>query len=288
MSIFNTVEAVPNRLSILFDVLRNAEPEGVDRKQLQKMISPASLRASEGGSPNIFNRSLKAFCDSGFAEIDSGKVCLAKPFQKQKKESDNIFIEVAQALLLDPTLDPNKDSVGLAVAISWFLCHAPTKPFSWDSAPTDELRKDFETNGPDFDLTNKERWQTFAYWARYLGFAKFWVSGKDNFVIPDPTIAVDRLLTNELPKKKEIPVESVLNALISAVSIFEGGKVRTLIEGQFQNKPVREKHCLSASTIFALQRLELANKLKLIHRDDAQPWMATGILDGRMTHIKLT
>jgi hypothetical protein len=283
MSVIGTVEAVPNRLQILWTVLRQAGKKGIERDMLQHMIVPESLTPGDeeekGEKLNAYRNALGEFVRSGFADYHDKAVRLVDTASSE-------FVECIERHLLAPDVNVSGDRGYLAGAIAWFLTREPIKPLPWDSAPQGALREDFGEASEVFDISNKERWQNFAYWARFLGYATLAEIGGHAVVVPDPKRALRRHMAAALPSSREAPVGVFLNRLATATPVFEGGAARRAIEGRFPEKRRKPPRELSLTTSLALRRLQIAGELRALRRDDAEIWVATGLHDGRVSHLE--
>jgi len=282
MSVIGTVEAVPNRLEILWTVLRPAGKAGIKRDTLQHMIVPESLSSGdeeEGGEKlNAYRNALGELVRSGFATSDDKTVKLVDTASSE-------FLECIERNLLAPDVNVSEDRGYLAGAIAWFLTHEPTKPLPWDSGQR-ALRDDFGETSETFDITNQGRWQNFAYWARFLGYATLAEIGGQGVVVPDPKRALRRHLAAALPSGQETPVGVFLSRLAAVTPVFEGGAVRRAIEDRFPEKRRRPPHELSRTTSLSLRRLQTAGELRALRRDDAEIWVTPGLHDGRVSHLE--
>jgi hypothetical protein len=292
VSVISTLEAVPNRLRILWEVLRDIGDDGIKRKELQKIISPISLDAQEdketSNTANTFRGALGALVEIGLAKIIKDSVSLTAISKESSSEGNITFISEIERTLLSPGTDIYAENGSLAGALAWLLTREPTQPLSWNSAPAKELQDDLGDNGPRFDLTNKERWQTFAYWARFLGYASIVEIDSQVWVIPDSSKAIRRHLDSVLPNKKEVPFKNLISGLSSKTPLFEEGSARISLESKFPSDPKREARILSPSTAFSLRRLEVTDNIKLILRSDAEIWVASGLSEDRISHVKKT
>ncbi len=282
MSVISTVEAVPNRLHILWTVLRDAGKKGVERDALQHMIVPESLSPGDeeekGEKLSAYRNALAELVRSGFAIYNDKAVLLADTASTE-------FLECIERNLLAPDINVSGDRGSLAGGIAWFLTREPTKPLPWDSAPQSALRDDLGEAPETFDITNKERWQNFAYWARFLGYATLAEIGGQAAVVPDPKIALHRHLDAALPSGEETPIGVFFSRLATATPVFEGGAARQVIEDRLQDNRRRPPRQLSFATSLALRRLQMVGELRPVRRDDAEIWVTPGLYDGRVSHF---
>jgi hypothetical protein len=284
MSVISTLEAVPNRLHIVWTVLREAGNRGIERDVLQHLIVPESLTAGDEDETgerrlNAYKNALGELVHSGFAAYN-GKLVVPTD------TASGDFLECVERHLLAPNVNISEDRGQLAGGIAWFLTREPTKPLVWDSAPQGPLRDDFGENPETFDITNKERWQNFAYWARFLGYATFAEIGAQAVLVPDPKLALRRHLDAVLPSGQETPIGAFLNGLATITPVLEGGAARQLIEDRLVNNRRRPQRALSSATSLALRRLQIAGELRPLRRDDAEVWVVEGLHDGRISHLE--
>ena len=70
MKAITLVGATPNRIVILYDVLAEAGPEGIDRDRLSALIGPSNLARSAGaGEDNAFTDCLNAGEELGVFQV---------------------------------------------------------------------------------------------------------------------------------------------------------------------------------------------------------------------------
>ena len=284
MSVIGTVEAVPNRLKILWSILRDEDAKGIDRDKLRSRITPNWLGAKDESTgesgTTLFDESLNELIRSGFARTESKKLFL-------EAVGDKDFIAAVEGRLLAPNVDIDTERGHLARALAWFLTRRPTRPLPWSSAPSEALREDFGSGEPFvFDLTNNSRWQNFAYWARFLGFASFIEVSGVRMVAPDPKGALSRLLVGALPKDRETPIGIFFANLAGLTAVFEGAAVRRAVEERLQ-RGAPEPRAISEATAFALRRLQIAGELQPVESHDAEMWTAPAFFGGgRVSHLK--
>lgn len=283
MSVIGTVEAVPNRLKIIWSVLREEGTKGIDRDKLKSRITPSGLGAKDEdasqASTSLFDESLGEFLRCDFARMEDKKLFLEAP-------GDTNFVDAVGGRLLALNVDIDDERGYLAGALAWFLTRRPTRPLAWGAAPVEELRHDFGDDPSVFDITNASRWQNFAYWARFLGFASFIEVSGQRMVVPDPRGVLGRLLDEALLKGRETPIATFFGNLAARTPVFEGGAIRRAVEERLRRGPASPRE-ISETTAFALRRLQIAGELQPLQQSDAEMWTAPPFFgSGRVSHLK--
>lgn len=289
MSVITTVEAVPSRLRLIFEhFYEKNQVETTER--LENLLSPPALRhggdeGEGGGAATIFNNALREAYALGIVEESEGKVKFAAaPLAKGKKDIDEVFIDWIEPRLLEPNLSIEFRQENFAPALAWLLMQSPLQPLPFSETPVGIIHRQLGQGVEEsLGLTNKERFQNLAYWARYLGYCSL-INGRA--VIADPTGALTRWLPRLLTKGSEVSIDNLIRDLALKVPVFDGGGVRQRIEEMSSDRP--EVRRISQSTALALKRLEERGLVVLKDLSDAQNRiMDLGDRTQRVSHILL-
>ena len=289
MSVIGTLVAVPNRLRILWDILRKAGSAGLSRDELARRIVPPFLERGEHSvtpERNVFTGSLTELTRAGLASISHNRVIATEPTGLSSGSGHNCFVAAIERTLLAANIDMADERSALAGGIAWLLTRDPMRPLPWQGAPAAELLNDLGENGNRFDVTNESRWQNLAYWARYFGYASFLDVAPVPAVVPDPIGALRRHLNATLPVGREVAIGEFFTGLAGISPVFEGGTARRRVEtGPGTRRGPRE---VSRSTAFALRRLQVQGTIEALRHDDAEIWTTPGLFDGRVSHLRQT
>lgn len=279
MKAITLVGATPNRIAILYDVLAEAGPEGIDRARLSALIGPSNLARSAGaGEDNAFTDCLNAGEELGVFQVADGAVRLTSLDGERPS-----FLALAEARAVEEPETVDVPTGWLAGAIAWMLCQDPRQPLPWSgSAAVMRLKRDV-SGARDFGMTNDSRYQQAVYWAKALGYVDR-MPMPDDAVIPDPTAAILRRLPSLLPEGSEQPVRIFLADLALNCPVLDGGRLRAEVEAA-SSSITRESSTLSASLSLALLRLKHRGVLKLSYLDDGQAVYIDGLDGGRASHI---
>ena len=249
-------------------------------RQASSPKEDSSSDTSEDLGSNVLEGSLRELRATGLAEIRNQHF-----FLKETPTSDDpdvAFLTAIEKELLPPDGTISGEKGSLAGAIAWLLMQIPLEGLAWSDAPLQRLREDFGREM--FDITNNQRWQNVVYWARFLGYCTVLQIGKGIVVVPDPTVALGRHLPYALPIK-QTTVQGFLHALAARTPVFEEGSARRAIEALLPSHRRRDSHELSLPTVLALRRLVDAGVVHAIGLADADRWAASGIGDGRVSHL---
>lgn len=272
MSIINNLNALPNRLEIIFSYLINKGDEGESREYLNRVIT---LKENKKEGTTMSDEVIKELLTLNLIEEytqNKTKFLKIKNYSNELKKEikkQNFFFSKIEPLFLNPNYNDDSGQSNFAKAVSWLLLRSPYEPIDWSN---DEIKTFIEKDlsGVDsFDLTNMSRFQNFIYWVKYFGFISFLTLQKDKkYFIPDPTEAIERYLPIIFEDKSELPLNSFISSLSSICPVFEGGSSRVEIEKIAIPNLKRERDTLSKSTSLALLRLKERGKLTLIKKSD--------------------
>ena len=266
MSVISRLEAMPTRVRLLVSVLAE-RPSGETEERLLGLCSPQSLRREVKDPTSVFRTTLLTAKDLGLVVEAEGKLqANLKTFGKSSKTEGAVFSQIEAALL--STDDSLEDQEAFAKAMAWFLMQSPRHPLAFATNYKPKLEEQLHSDsGAPFDLTNGDRWNTFTYWIRYLGYGQVLAN---RAVVPDPTDALRRHLTSAMGGAPDVPIGAFLANLASAVVVFEQGRIRRVIESEAKPGFEREPQRLSKSTSFALLRLEREGLIRLRNPSDAE------------------
>jgi hypothetical protein len=271
------VGATPNRVAIIYEVLADAGPEGLERAALEALITPSTLADEpEPGVDNAFRQSLSTGEDLGLFLLEAGRVRLVDP-------SYPSFLAAVEARVIDQPTSAVQPNGWLAGAISWILCQDPRRPLPFgQSSAVNRLRTDMGAGGPEFGMTSNPPWHMVVYWSRMLGYVER-MPIPDEVVVPDPTRAVARRLKNLLSPGIQRPLPALLADLALDCPVLDGGRLRREVEALA--KVTRDPNVASASLALALVRLKARGMLVFASLSDGQAMFVEGLPDGRATHV---
>jgi len=274
MSVITTVEAVPNRIRLFFDVM-SEKPKGEDAEKLEAQLAPGVLRTKES-APEGEDQSPAAVYRNPLREATKLQVVTErdrKLFGPDMPKGGSDFLDWVEPRLLKKEEATKYEQSLVPYSVAWLLMQSPLKPLPFAQNYKTQIEKDYGSGYDSFDLTSKERFQNLAYWTRYLGYSAFMT---DRSVVCDPTVALRRKLPVIFANNEELRVADFFGALAEEVSVFEGGSVREELESALAKvRGARVDQRLSQSTSLALVRLEAEGVLQLRELSDA----AVKILD---------
>jgi hypothetical protein len=267
MTILKSLEATPSRVAHLLAVLAERS-QGETDERLRAFFSPESLINKTADDPyTMFRSTLAAARDLGFVEVAGDRLSIKPDLVKRGALVPDLLSRI-EAVLLPPDLDDSREQADFARAVAWFLAQPPTQPLEFQRNYKLEIQNQMGVDAPTFDLTNSDRWNTFTYWCRYLGYGVA-ITGRS--MVPDPTAALRRLLPRVYRDQAVLPADLFFGRLAGVTPVFEGGLARQEVEALLHPALHRETRRLSQSTSFALLRLERMGVLKLTSLSDASP-----------------
>jgi hypothetical protein len=275
MSIITTVEAVPSRLFAIYATLYAAE-NGEPRERIESWATPPSLSrrgGEEGGiaSTTLFANSLNEARKLGLVEEVEDKLRLTSDARgvgrKGKgKDSETSFRQFLRRTLFDPARAEETQQAGFMIALAWFLSVNPLTPMSFSEDPSFAIKAQIGEHARKTECTTLLNYQSFLYWARYLGFVTI-VGGRDDEdskgrrVIPDPMRAIEGALPTIFADQDEMPIDQFVSRLAAIFPVFEEGSVRKEYDAmRLSAAPARH---MSIATSIALQRLADRQKIVL-------------------------
>ena len=271
----STGEPTPNRIEIIARAVAARCEEGIHADELRRLLAPpvqpnANRAPAAGDSESsVVSRALSETVALGFVRRERDR---CYPGTVLPAPGADAFRAQLAAILLDPNHQQHQGQEDVPRALAWFLDQDPTRPIRFTGA---DVPKRIEAEyGPEvgaFGLTNESpRWHQFTYWACYLGYAwRLSYSTASDFVVPDPTEALVRILEPLLRERGQVPIREARAAWATASSVLDGGIVRNELHARRERRPPDDRTPLSASTSLALQRLEERGLLQLSEASNA-------------------
>jgi len=286
MSVISRMEATPSRVRMLVSVL-NERGAGETEERLRALCSPETLLRNVQNPTEIFRQTLGAAKDLGLIETVGDKLSVRPGVVSRRDDlADAVFLAI-EAVLLAPEAEQDRGQSDFARALAWFLMQSPKRPMLLSVNYKDSIGQQLTV--PDevrFDLTNRDRWNSFHYWCRYLGYGEV-IAGRA--MVADPSRALWRLLPRALGDEREAAILPLLGSLAKVSPVFENGRIRRELEADAKPGAQREPQRLSQSTSFALFRLEQDGRLALDARADAPAMILDLGRDAprRVSHVAL-
>lgn len=280
MKAITAVGATPQRMEILYSILREAGAEGEERARLGALLGPASLARdlNDPGEDNALTDCLLLAQEMGLLKVEGDRIGLATP------DGPSSFLLIAGPQMLDRVTSAEPVEGWVAGAIAWMLRQDPREPLAWSgSAAVSRLQAQLGSPLP-YGLTNDSRMQQAVYWARALGFVTRLNIVKTEAVVPDPTEALLRRLDLVMAKGQQMTMPAFLETLARLCPVFDGGSVAREVAARAGLAV--QPNVISPALALALLRLKLQGELQFQYFDDADVVEAEGLLDdGRVTHV---
>ena len=273
MSVITSLTATPNRLKIALRFVSSCGSSGIKEDLLQQTLLPGELARNQtrddepqGGSAvgddvvrELRNLKMLVSGDDGSLTVSR---CLAGL-------TEDRFVGYLQEKVLDRAEAENHGQKTLPEAMAWFLCQDPATPLSFGYNYKELVDQDCGPEIDSFELTNRDRFNQFVYWARFLGFAWRLNIERRNVVVPDPTRAIAKTLGQWEERTNSLPIGEFLSRLAVDLPVLEGGTARASVESRMAPDRRRPDGHISRSTSFALQRLERSGQIDMQRLDDA-------------------
>jgi hypothetical protein len=271
MSVISALTATPNRIEILCRLMSGPGEGGMERGDVQAMLSPSALRRqgntdSGGMAQEVVSEALRLGLIESVAQEDKSALLRFVPPAEPAEQEIRTRLE---RLLLNPDRAAEAGQRGFPLAMAWFLAQDPARPLRFSENIRQEIL-DQCGGEDDFGLTNLSRAEQFAYWARFLGYAwHMGVPDRPDAVVPDPTEALTRLLPQLLAGHGDVPLQAVMDAWRTACPVLEGGTARQELEERLIAERQRPADRLSRSTSLALTRIERRGLIRMQRLADA-------------------
>ncbi len=279
MKAITAVGATPQRMEILYSILREAGPEGEERARLALLLGPNSLAkdTSDPGEDNAFTDCLALGHEMGLVKAENERVALTEPGGPPS------FLAIAGHQMVDRVASAEPVEGWVAGAIAWMLRQDPREPLPWTgSGSVSRLQAQLGAPLP-YGLTNDSRMQQAVYWARALGFVTR-LNLRGEVVVPDPTEAVKQRLDYVLPRGQQATMPAFLGTLARACPVFDGGSVYREVAVRAGVSAVT--NVVSSALALAFLRLKQRGDLEFQYFDDADVVEVEGVRgDGRVTHV---
>jgi len=261
MSVLSIFEATPNRVRSLARLALHLAP--TNREALRENLMPGKDDDAQ------FGQLMRETVRLGLLDERKGEVTLGAGIKEADIGDDRRFLNCVEAALLSDVAESGENRT-FRYALSWLLAQPSGQPIPWNS--DQHLLMSEQMDGPEgYDVTNEGRFAMLCYWARFLGFATRLECHGGNTVIPDPSEAITRHLSDVLSDTSRIAVARFLERVALICPVLEGGPIRREVEERFREK--RPAKQLSVATSLALWRLEERRLIKLDHVSDAETWM---------------
>lgn len=268
MSVISTLEAVPNRIAIIYRFLQALE-EPLEEDELRALLGPRALqrRAEDDETPaTVVVNSIREAKTLGLVEeMEQGRVRVPPALRGM---DDSALLRYLEATLVDPVRAEEAGQGHFPRALAWFLVQDPGRPLVFNDNQKTLVLED-GSDSSAYELTDAARFQQFAYWARYLGYAWRVQINEKSVVVPDPTRALEWHIREVLEDRTEALMRELLRLLAGHCPVLEGGTVRNEIEDRLPEEKRRLQGALSRSTSLALLRLQRRGFLVLDQRADA-------------------
>lgn len=280
MSILITLEAMPNRMRALAEVV--ASELEMEKDELARRVVPGAEKTDQFVSLLRETIRLGVLVENK----ESKSVAINASLTKKQITNPADFLAFCRTCLIPEGEGGGEGNEAFSRALAWLLTRPIGPSLEAGSEFQSQLLKDLN-GGEIYELTNSSRSSMLVYWAQALGFVE-WLKfdGKD-YCNPDPTRALAVTFREVLEKKHQTPINEVLEKVGRAVPVFETGRVRKEVEGRM--KVPRDPNYISQSTSLAILRLKANNTIKIEHLADA-PTLLMSTLDNQdepVSHITL-
>lgn len=241
------VPVLPRTMWVVLRALM-ATPGGLTRDEVIDAVCPVSMVAETPQQGAHVQRALDTLTRLGLATVEGDGESTLSAHRGEDKAS--FARRLRKRLLGDPDPEASEPQPeDLKRAVAWLLSQSPNKPL-------DQAIADHELPGL---FTNDTRWNTFRYWATFLGFGREWPLAGGG-LSADPTAVIDDVLTHPtgslVEQGKVLEIQRVLLHLRTELPIL-GPMVPD------------ENRAMAPALAYALRSLDIAGKVRLEGRADS-------------------
>lgn len=186
--------------------------------------------------------------------------------------SPEVMLDWLVPRLVVPATAARHEQSEVPKAVAWLLEQQPRQPLPLNAGVMDGA----------VAMPNATRLQQFAYWAQYIGVAR-WIGlpgGSVGFLLPDPSHLVRRALRATLKIGMRVPLRLLPDLWASDFPVLDGGSLR-------QPPATRDGVRLSPTTSLALLHLMQTTEFALHDVADAESvTLQIGNQPKRYSHIE--
>lgn len=264
------VPILPRTMWVAYRALQ-ATP-GLTRRELEDAVCPPAMREETPGRGAHTERAVDALIKFGLVGIESGTEADGRTLTASGDASLQSFTRKLRDCILGEPVTEEPMPQDLNRAVVWLLSQSPIDAY-------DRLRADKELGG---FFVNDTRWNTFRYWATFLGFGREWPLEGGGLAV-DPTPAVEDAIFN--PKNSDV----VTGTSIEARQLVRHVQVEIPAFAQVSTNTVDSA---PSSLAYAFQALQGSGKLKFENRSDSRsmvrfPAGAGAADDAVFTHVTI-
>lgn len=267
------VSPVPILPRTMWVVLRAlmAAPGGLTRDEVIDAVCPPTMVNETPQQGAHVQRALDTLTRFGLVTSEGdGEPTLSAP---KGVDRESFARSLRQTLLGDPDPEASEPQPeDLKRAVAWLLSQSPNKAL-------DQAVADHELPGL---FTNDTRWNTFRYWATFLGFGREWPLAGGGLSV-DPTSVIDDVLNHPtgslIEQGRVLEIQRVLLHLRTELPML----APMLAD---------EDRAVAPALAYALRSLDNAGKIKLEGRADSPssvtlPACAGAPDDALVSHITI-
>ncbi|QCO97299.1 hypothetical protein FCN77_05675 [Arthrobacter sp. 24S4-2] len=264
------VPILPRTMWVAYRALQ-ATP-GLTRRELEDAVCPPTMREETPGKGAHTERAVDALVKFGLVDIDEGTEGDGRTLSAPGHASLQSFTRNLRDCVLGAAVTEEPMPQDLNRAVVWLLSQSPLDAY-------DRLRADKELGG---FFVNDTRWNTFRYWATFLGLGREWPLEGGGLAV-DPTPAVEDAIVN--PKGSEV----VTGTSIEARQLVR--HVQAEIPA-FVQVDTNQADSAPTSMAYAFRALQASGRLKFENRSDSRslvrlPAGAGAADDALFTHVTI-
>lgn len=190
------VPILPRTMWVLYRALLSTP--NLTRQELVEAVCPSTMVEETPGGGAHVKRGLDALVRYGLVLVENGSDSETQTLTAEGGANVHTFVRKVRRAMLDDSGGSEPPPDDLRRGAIWLLSQAPNKPL-------DQRLADHEVPGL---FTNSTRWNTFTYWATFLGLGRDWPLDGGGLAV-DPTNAVADAICFPLGKALDVgrPIE---------------------------------------------------------------------------------
>ena len=268
MSIFTTVEAVPNRMRDIFDFVRN-QKNPINKEDLRSLFMPPSKRKNESSS--LFDGALKECLNIGLFVDDGG--IQTSDFVKNSQDHD--FRDLIGDLLFHNDHQNLEKHKKVLVSVAWLMTRTPGNPLNFSNTITTQLTSSLGENASMTEISGSiTRLHNLYYWCWFLGFGEIFGGTKNREAVklfmPNPAAILERKLVEIFKNSDVLRIDEFVRNLGSLIPVLDGGVIRNELESVLLDQSMVDEGNVSETLSYAIKQLALRKLISLEKRSDAR------------------
>lgn len=245
------VAILPRTMWVAYRAL-HATPE-LSKQELEDAVCPLTMREETPGRGAHVQRAVDALLKFGLVDVAHQGESEGPMLSATVDGSLESFTRKLREGVLGSSVTDEPMPQDLTRAVVWLLSQSPLDAY-------DRTRADQELGG---FFTNDTRWNTFRYWATFLGFGREWpLEGGGLSVDPTPAVkdALDSSERSHLVTGTPVEAQDLVRHIRSELPVFTHVDTESV-------------ETIPASLAYAFRSLQQSGRLRFENRSDSRAFI---------------